>query len=208
MKIATRAAAAGLYSPSPEFRLRVEKSMRIRHQPIWKIPWVQALAAAVVALLLIVVSVSMVRRHSARSEALTQLLDVHIATTASSNPVDVLSTDQHTVKPWFQGKLPFTFNLPDLQESQFKLLGGRLIYFKHTPGAQVVYDLRRHEISVFILQDQPGITPPGMGISNAREKGFSMETWSEAGLRYVVIGDATPADVYNLGELLRAAGRQ
>jgi anti-sigma factor RsiW len=131
------------------------------------------------------------------------LLDLHVATLASTNPVDVVSTDRHTVKPWFQGKLPFAFNLPELQNSAFKLLGGKLVYYNHSPGAQLLYDLRKHQLSVFILQDQQG-----EGVSTSRQKGFSVETWSEAGLRYTVIGDTGPADVHDLSSLLRSAGQQ
>jgi len=136
-------------------------------------------------------------------QALAQLLDLHVATTASSNPVDVVSTDRHTVKPWFQGKLPYAFNLPELQDTPFKLIGGKLVYFRHTAGAQLLYELRKHEISVFIFQDQSGIRVASGAV---REKGFSAESWGEAGLRYTVVGDATAADIHQLAELLRAAG--
>jgi hypothetical protein len=81
------------------------------------------------------------------------------------------------------------------------------MYFKHSPGAQLLFELRNHQISVFILQDQPGMIPLTMGVTTARELAFNVETWSESGLRYVVIGDASPADVHDLSELWRAAGR-
>lgn len=208
MKIATRAAASARYSPSPEFRLRIEKSLRIGRKPFWAIPWVQRSAAAAVALLLIFFSITLWNRHTARELAVAQLLDLHVATTASANPVDVVSTDQHTVKPWFQGKLPFAFNLPELQNSPFKLMGGKLMYFRDNPGAQLLFELRKHQISVFILQDRPGVTPPGTGVLTTRQKGFNIETWSAAGLRYVVVGDTPPTDVHDLSELLRVAARQ
>ena len=122
---------------------------------------------------------------------MAELLDLHVATLASANPVDVISTDRHTVKPWFQGKLPFTFNLPELQNSPFKLIGGKVIYFDHNPGAQLLFQLRNHQLSVFILQDRPGMM--SQAVTSAREMAFNAETWSEGGLRYVVIGDASPA---------------
>jgi anti-sigma factor RsiW len=124
---------------------------------------------------------------------------------ASANPVDVISTDRHTVKPWFQGKLPFTFNLPELQNSPFKLVGGRVAYFKHSAGAQLLFELRNHQMSVFILQDQAGMIPFETGAT--REMAFNVETWSEGGLRYVVLGDANASDIHELSELLRAAAR-
>jgi anti-sigma factor RsiW len=205
MKRATRAAAAR-FSPSPEFRLRVEKAIQKKRRPIPRIAWAPWLSAAAVALLLIGVSVLI--RHAEREQALAELLDMHVATMASPNPVDVASTDRHTVKPWFQGKLPFTFNLPELQDSEFKLLGGKLIYFNHSPGAQLLFELRKHQLSVFIVQAQSDGLPLGSGVRQASEKGFSEETWSESGLRYVIISDTNSADVHALGELLRVAARQ
>jgi anti-sigma factor RsiW len=208
MKRLTQAAAAR-YSPSPEFRQRMEKSLRksARTNPtrMWTFGWIPGLVA-MAALVLIVASVFWTR-HSAREQALAELLDLHVATMASANPVDVISTDRHTVKPWFQGKLPFTFNLPELQNSPFKLVGGRVMYFKHTAGAQLLFNLRNHQMSVFILQDQPGVIPFESGVTATREMAFNSETWSEGGLRYVVIGDAGPSDIGELSKLLRSAAR-
>ena len=162
-------------------------------------------AVAAVALVLLVIGLTAWVRHSAREQALAELVDLHVATLASANPVDVVSTDRHTVKPWFQGKLPFTFNLPELQNSAFKLLGGRVTYFEHSPGAQLLFQIRNHQLSVFILQDQPGKTPLAIGVTTERELAFNVETWSDAGLRFTVIGDASPADIHALGELMRGA---
>jgi anti-sigma factor RsiW len=206
MKRMTQAAGAR-YSPSPQFRLRIEKSIQKGRKPMWAFGWMPTLAVVAVALMLIVASAALWLRHSAREQTLAELVDLHVATMASANPVDVISTDRHTVKPWFQGKLPFTFNLPELQNSSFKLVGGRVMYFEHSPGAQLLFELRNHRLSVFILQDQPGTIPLAMGVTDAREMAFNVETWSESGLRYVVIGDAGPADIHELGESLRVAGR-
>jgi anti-sigma factor RsiW len=206
MKRMTQTAAAR-YTPSPEFRRRMEKiiqkSGHADKKSIWAFSWIPKLVA--VAALLVIVSSVVWMRHSAREQTLAELLDLHVATIASANPVDVISTDRHTVKPWFQGKLPFTFNLPELQNSPFKLEGGRVMYFKHSAGAQLLFDLRNHKLSVFILQDESGAIPLETGVT--REMAFNVQTWSEGGLRYVVIGDASASDVRELSEVLRAAAR-
>lgn len=204
MKRMTQAAAAR-YSPPPEFRLRIEKSIRPKHQLGWTLGWMPGFAMAAVALVLLGVGITVWNHHSASEQALAELVDLHVATLASANPVDVISTDRHTVKPWFQGKLPFTFNLPELQNSPFKLLGGRVTYFEHSPGAHLLFQIRSHQMSVFILQDQPGMIPLTMGVTSERELAFNVETWTEGGLRYVLIGDASPADIHALGDLLRSA---
>jgi anti-sigma factor RsiW len=208
MKRMTQAAAAR-YSPSREFRRRIEKSIQGKRRPDWAFArmsgtWMPAMAAVAVALALLAVGLTLWVRHQAREQALAELLDLHVATLASANPVDVVSTDRHTVKPWFQGKLPFTFNLPELQNSSFKLLGGRVVYFEHSAGAQLLFQIRNHPLSVFILQDGPGTIPLAMGVT-ARELAFNIETWSEGGLRYFVISDAGPADVHELSDLVKAA---
>ena len=205
MKRMTQAAGAR-YSPSPEFRLRLQKSvqknLRTNSKPVWGFSWIPRLVA--VAALILIVAAVLWTRHSAREQAVAELLDLHVATMASANPVDVISTDRHTVKPWFQGKVPFTFNLPELQNSPFKLVGGRVAYFQHSAGAQLLFELRNHQMSVFILQDQAGEIPlEGL----TREMAFNIESWSEGGLRYVVVGDAGPSDIRQLAELLRAAAR-
>src|SRR5438128_6379847 len=96
----------------------------------------------------------------------------------------LISTDRHTVKPWFQGKIPFAFDLPELQNSEFSLLGGRMAYLDQTPGAHLIYDVRKHHISVFVFQERSlrlnvnSFAPKNMS--------FSVETWSQGGLRYFV----------------------
>jgi anti-sigma factor RsiW len=125
-----------------------------------------------------------------------------VATLASANPVDVLSTDRHTVKPWFQGKIPFTFNLPELQNSGFTLVGGRVTYLGQAPGAELIYQIRKHQISVFIFQDRADL---GSGSSPQKELSFNLQSWTQDGLHYFVIGDASSIDIQALADMLKKA---
>jgi len=195
------------YSPTPQFRLRIEQSIKAKRRQPWAFGWVPKLALAAAALVLVVGAAALWTRHSQHEQALTELADLHVATLASVNPVDVVSTDRHTVKPWFAGKLPFTFDLPDLQGSPFKLVGARVAYFERNPSAQLLFDAGKHELSVFILQDQPTTMPFGAGTTKERKLAFNMETWADGGLRYVVISDADQATVHELSERLRRAAR-
>jgi anti-sigma factor RsiW len=141
----------------------------------------------------------------ARSQQLySEVIDLHVSTLASSSPVDVLSTDRHTVKPWFQGKIPFTFDLPELQNSGFSLLGGRVTYLDQTPGAELIYELRKHRISVFIFPERSLQSKLGGNLPTATNLSFNMESWSRGGLRYFVIGDTSAADLQELSKLFRS----
>jgi anti-sigma factor RsiW len=204
MKRLTQAAGTR-YSPTPEFRLRIENSIKRKRKPLWAFGRLATAAAAAALIALLVWGVGLRVRHSEQEQAFTELADLHVATLASTNPVDVVSSDRHTVKPWFQGKLPFTFNLPQLESSPFKLIGGRVTYFEHNPSAQLLFEVRKHQLSVFIMQEQPGRLPFTAASSRARQLEFNIETWSAGGLRYVVIGDSSPGDVHELSELLRGA---
>jgi anti-sigma factor RsiW len=156
-----------------------------------------ALATAV--LLLFAVGISMVNRRE-QSTALAELVDLHVADLASSNPVEVVSTDRHTVKPWFQGKIPFTFDLPELQGSAFTLLGGRVAYFHQEPGAELLFRYQRHLISVFMFRQTSQLALPASLADQSST--FRVRTWTQAGLRYVVVGDANAAIIQQLSELL------
>src|SRR6202034_1646900 len=133
----------------------------------------------------------------------SEVADLHVAMLASSSPVDVVSSDRHTVKPWFQGKIPFTFDLPELQNSEFSLLGGRMTYLEQTPGAHLIYELRKHRISVFIFQEEELRVRFGDS-SVTKELSFSVETWSRGGLRYFAIGDAGGGDIDRLAKVFLA----
>ena len=130
-----------------------------------------------------------------------------MATLASANPVDVVSTDRHTVKPWFAGRIPFSFELPELPNSEFTLLGGRVAYLQRSPGAQLLFGFRKHKISVFIFKEDAAGYPSVLGDLGSRKLAFQAESWSEGGLRYYIISDASAADVHSLGELLKSAAR-
>jgi anti-sigma factor RsiW len=205
LKRATRAAAAR-YTPSPAFRLKIEKSIAAKQKPRRLSAWIPSLTGAIAALLVVAVSAGVWSNHQARQQAVAQLLDMHVATIGSPNPVDVVSTDRHTVKPWFQGKLPFTFNLPELANSPYKLLGGKLVYFHDQPSAQLLFELRKHQLSVFIAQEPDRLFPSAE--SDTHANGFSVETWAQNGLRYAIVSDTNQSDVQELGNLLKTAASQ
>jgi anti-sigma factor RsiW len=209
------AAAGKRYEPGSEFRARMLKNVTakvatsekrdVRHPAgrgwLWWVIGVPALSVLIISILL---NIYVGREKARRQQVYSELIDVHVETLASASPVDVVSTDRHTVKPWFQGKIPFTFNLPELAGTDFTLLGGRVAYLRQSPGAQLIYQLRKHEISVFIFQDR-GQTL-GVPSTSLPELSFNVVNWTQNGLRYFVVGDVNADDIRALSKLLRDAG--
>ena len=135
---------------------------------------------------------------------MAEFADLHVTALASANPVEVVSTDRHTVKPWFQGRIPFTFDLPDLQGMPFTLVGGRVAYFHQEPGAHLIFGYQRHFISVFIFRNTAQLAMPAAFFSD-KSSSFTLQTWTQQGLRYVVVGDASAAIIENLTGILQHA---
>jgi anti-sigma factor RsiW len=205
MKRATHAAGQR-FTPTPEFRRKLQDQISQRQQrPRFGTslgPWAMALAAAVV-LFAVIVTANYVTAASARKRLFSEVADLHVASLASASPVDVVSTDRHTVKPWFQGKIPFSFDLPELQNTDFTLVGGRMAYLNQTPGAQLIYDVRKHHISVFIFPETAFGTGSARLSSVPKDVPFHVETWNQHSLRYFVIGDTNPADLNQLAKLFK-----
>ena len=204
-------AAGKRFTPSAEFRKLMQQSIASRPQRTFLLGWMLAAAATVILIVGTLTSAYLGTRSGKdlayRDQVFSEIADLHVATLASSSPVDVISTDRHTVKPWFQGKIPFAFDLPELQNSEFSLLGGRMTYLDQTPGAHLIYDARKHHISVFVFQER-SLRLPAMsdeGSLSPNKLLFNMETWSQGGLRYFVVGDASAADIDSLAKLFKAA---
>ena len=197
-------AAGRRYVPSTEFRRSLENKIatpRARRKDWDRL--VLALACVLIAVAALLVYQG--RQNLNRTQLYSEVADLHVGTLASSTPVDVVSSDRHTVKPWFQGKIPFTFNLPEPKESEFTLVGGRVAYLRQSPGAELIYQVRKHQISVFIFQENALGGGLSAESSVTKKLSFSVETWARDGLRFVVVGDAAPEDIHQLGELLKNA---
>src|ERR1700685_1658901 len=202
MKRAIRAAGRR-YTPSAEFRKRMQQKIASKARRSFDLGWTLA-AAATIILVVGALTSAYLGTRAGSDQVFSEIADLHVATLASSSPVDVISTDRHTVKPWFQGKIPFAFNLPELQNTEFTLLGGRMTYLEQTPGAHLIYDIRKHHISVLVFQERS--LPPTLGENPVSKKQpFNMETWSQGGFRYFVIGDASAADIDSLAKLFKAS---
>ena len=205
LKSVVKRAALRRYAPSVEYRRRIEtQALPRKREPRAAWIWVPAVGLAAVILL---AAVWIARRPAGTASGATvsELVDMHVAALASTNPVDVISTDQHTVKPWFEGKLPFAVNLPDLTNTPFTLLGGRVAYLDQSPGAGLLFQYRKHRLSVFVFQDRVEWKNVSAKGTPQRHASFWVETWSEGGLRYFVVGDTSAENVEQLSKAMKSA---
>jgi len=109
----------------------------------------------------------------------------------SGQPVDIATSDRHTVKPWFSGKVAGATTVVDLKADGFPLVGGRLDVIKGEPVATLVYQRREHQIAVSEL---PGAAQPSGPALETRD-GYSLVKWSDASRRYVAISDIPAAEL-------------
>jgi len=151
--------------------------------------------AALAASLVVAISLLGWRQVHQTNALSAELLDQHLATLSSGAAPEVLSTDRHTVKPWFQGKLPFSFNLPDVYPADTTLKGGNLTYLNGQPAALLLFTIHKHEVSVFLTPraGSPTITTlPGI------RSGFAIDHATTQDLRIIAVSDVNPADLDRL----------
>jgi anti-sigma factor RsiW len=192
------------YTPSAQLREKIGRAVAAKSRGKIFLGWKFALASGLFLLAALAVTVNVGRERADTRHIYSELADLHVATLASATPVDVVSTDRHTVKPWFQGRIPFTFNLPEVGATEFGLMGGKVFYLQQTPGAHLIYRLRQHEISVFILPEREGAAQAvKTGAVNALS--FNTDSWTQNGLRYFMVGDVNAEDLRRLETMLRDA---
>jgi anti-sigma factor RsiW len=191
--------AGNAFQAPPELHASVYRLVRPQRSasPWWK--W----AMAPLCMLLLGVIVYQWFPKSRPDPMMARVVDQHITNLASANPVDVVSEDRHTVKPWFQGKLPFTFNLPEVAGSNFKLDGGKMAYAEQRPGAELWFETGAHKISVFIFQARDGQDNNG----TSHELSFNVTRWRQGGLDYYLVTDASQYEAGRLVEMFKAANK-
>ena len=124
----------------------------------------------------------------------------HIRALMPGHLSDVESTDQHTVKPWFDGKLDFAPPVENFAAQGFPLIGGRLDYLAHRPAAALVYQRRKHYISVFLI---PAVGEPDRPETQSTERGYNAISWTRGAMTYWVVSDVNPVELEELAKLLR-----
>ncbi|MCL8486368.1 MULTISPECIES: anti-sigma factor family protein [Bradyrhizobium] len=141
--------------------------------------------------------VAIVLRNDDQQRIEAEIVSAHLRSLQAGHLTDVISTDQHTVKPWFNGKLDVAPPVIDLTAQGFTLIGGRLDYVDARPIGAVVYRRRQHVINLFVAQTS----------STARRasrldtiQGFNIRSWRDRGLSYWAVSDINPDELNEFGE--------
>jgi anti-sigma factor RsiW len=129
----------------------------------------------------------------------TELVDAHVRSLQPGHLSDVISTDQHTVKPWFDGKLDFIPPVNDYVDQGFPLLGGRLDVLNAHDVAALVYGRRKHVVNLFVWPARNGAIDDAFGSRD----GYNWLAWRKGDMSFELVSDVSLADLRELQDLLR-----
>lgn len=150
------------------------------------------MAAAIAATVAVTLTLTLSLRGPGRNELFVdELVAAHVRAQLSGHGIDVVSTDQHTVKPWFNGRLDYTPPVADLASSGFTLAGGRLDYVAHRRVAVLVYRYRLHVIDVYVMPERDAGTGDS-GSAHLVRDGYVLSHWRAYGMAWWAVTDAQP----------------
>ena len=142
-----------------------------------------------------------VMRAGDNRRILGEIVSAHLRSLQAEHLTDVQSGDQHTVKPWFNGRLDVAPPVIDLTTQGFTLLGGRLDYINGRPAAAIVYRRRVHIINLFVTQGADS----DRALTMETVQGFNLWRWSEQGLNFWAVSDINADELQEFGEKFRTA---
>jgi anti-sigma factor RsiW len=146
--------------------------------------------------------VAVVLRNDDQQLIESEIVSAHLRSLQPGHLIDVVSTDQHTVKPWFNGKLDVSPPVIDLTAQGFTLIGGRLDYVDARAIGAVVYKRRAHVINLFVAQTSNMARKPA---KMETVQGFNIRRWSDRGLNYWAVSDIGADELAEFGEKFEAA---
>jgi anti-sigma factor RsiW len=160
----------------------------------------QMAGAVLCTAMLSVTATSLVLNAGQNAALESDLVSMHLRSLMTPNPVDVLSSDSHTVKPWFNGRIKYSPPVEDFSAQGFPLIGGRLEVFSSEPVSSLVYRHKQHLINLYVLPARLGARYAAL--KNTERDGFNIMTRTQGEFVYVAISDVNAVD---LGELMQLA---
>ena len=148
--------------------------------------------------------VAIVLRNEDQQRIESEIVSAHLRSLQAGHLIDVVSSDQHTVKPWFNGKLDVSPPVIDLTAQGFTLIGGRLDYVVGKPIGAVVYKRRAHIINLFVAQTS---NTEHRSATTDTIQGYNIRHWRDRGLNYWAVSDIGADELAEFGEKFEAAAQ-
>lgn len=197
--------SSSLFLPAPAgLEKRVRSSIRKANPapPIWTRFNFQWIAAALALVVVAFIGGSLARGWFAPRQdgrLAEEVQSAHLRSLMASHLTDVASSDRHTVKPWFNGKLDFSPPVVDLAAQGFPLIGGRLDFLDGHPVAALVYRRSQHDINLFIWPS----TDKAPEIGSSTKDGYNLYHWNESGMTFWAVSDLNPPELLDFVGLIQ-----
>ncbi len=178
-----------LFSAPVELRQRLKAELRPRAEssrPFWIWNWFTTATTSVAFICLALLLSVVFTRPSAQQQLAQEIVSSHIRSLMANHEMDVASSDQHTVKPWFDGKLDFSPPVKDLAAQGFPLIGGRLDYLGNRAVAALVFHRAKHVINLFIWPTKDSDSEPA---ARMPINGYNLIQWSRGGMAFWAASD-------------------
>jgi anti-sigma factor RsiW len=190
------------YTAPPALRRRIEASLPQSQAPSRRAVLRGFAMGSAVSAIAATGLVAIVLRSDDEARIEFEIVSAHLRSLQAGHLTDVISTDQHTVKPWFNGKLDVAPPVVDLTAQGFTLIGGRLDYVDARAIGAIVYRRRAHVINLFVAQTASA-EPHTARIETIQ--GFNIRRWSERGLNYWAVSDLAADELAEFGEKFETA---
>jgi anti-sigma factor RsiW len=169
--------------------IKTELRSQVETKPRWSFgnwSWLTAATSSAATACLALLLTLTLTRPSAQQRLAQEIVSSNIRSLMANHMLDVVSTDQHTVKPWFNGRLDFSPPVKDLAAQDFPLIGGRLDYIGGRSVAALVFQHRKHVLNLFIWPTNEKNSQPA---ASASRQGYNLIHWSEAQMTFWAVSD-------------------
>jgi anti-sigma factor RsiW len=187
------------FTASQRLKTNVQAALREANpaptRSIFNWRWGSAVAAAV-----LIVVVSMQWLKPSQETLMNEIVSSHVRSMMANHITDVASSDRHTVKPWFSGKLDYSPPVKDLTDQGFRLLGGRLDYVDSRPVAALVYQRSQHLINLFVWPSNNIVTKQEDQLTR---QGYNLIHWTQSGMSYRLVSELNLAELGECARLLK-----
>jgi anti-sigma factor RsiW len=190
------------FAAPPELRRRIKAELpspakEVPPRQAWNWNWLTVLTSgAAIACLALLLAVTLLR-PAPQQQLAQEIVSSHVRSLMASHMLDVVSTDQHTVKPWFNGKLDFSPPVKNLAEQDFPLIGGRLDYLGGRSVAALVFQRHKHVINLFIWPAPENNSKP---VPVTAIQGYNVIRWSDSGMVFWAVSDLNETELMEFAQ--------